>query len=200
MKSVLLFMGSPRQGGNTDLLSDAFLQGAKEAGGEVTKIYLYKKEFLPCVECGGCDESGECILKDDMTALYDNIQQADIIVVASPMFFYNITAKTQALVERSQALWIRKYVLKQAVEKEKQGVFLSVGATKGKMLFDGSIRVIRYFLDAVGAKLTAGLMFRGIEAKGAIKEHPCALKSARALGAGMVTGSALDEIEEIYLP
>ncbi len=200
MKSVLLFMGSPRSGGNTDLLSRAFLEGAESAGASTKLVNLYGTNFSPCIECGGCDDTGECILDDDMTGLYEDLERADIIVVASPMFFYNITSKTQALVERSQAMWIRKYVLKKDMGPERQGVFLSVGATKGKLLFDGSVRVIRYFMDAVGAKLKAGLLLRKVEAKGEIATHPTALDSARTLAHRLVAGQDLEGIPDIFLP
>lgn len=200
MKSVILFMGSPRKGGNTDLLSAAFLEGAESAGAAVRLVNLYSMDFSPCIECGGCDQSGECILEDDFTPVYAEIEQADIVAVASPIFFYNITSRTQALVERSQAMWIRKYVLKQDTGRKRQGAFLSLGATKGKMLFDGALRVVRYYMDAIGGSLEAALLLRRIEAKGEIASHPTALDSARELGKRMVLGQEIDGIPDVIRP
>ncbi len=181
---ILAFQGSPRIGGNTDLLLDAFLRGAKEGGAECEKINLYRIKIKPCLECGECDTTGECVIPDDMAQIYPKIDAADVIVVASPIFFYNITSYTQALVERSQARWVCKYVLKKEPPygKEKAGIFLSLGATKGKKLFEGVQRVIRYFFDAIYAKYEGGLFYRGIEKKQAIKEHPSALEEAYYLG------------------
>lgn len=201
-KSVLLFSGSPRKQGNSDLLSDAFLAGAEKAGAKWEKIQLYEKNIGPCIECGGCDKSGECILEDDMVDIYSMISQADIIAVSSPIFFYNITSRAQALVERSQALWVRKYVLKQGdlAGKVRQGVFLSVGATSGKLLFDGVARVMRYFLDALSADFTGGLFIRGVEKKGDIKAHPFALERAEELGWRLVRGDDIMSLEDIWMP
>ncbi|WP_456371090.1 flavodoxin family protein [Thermodesulfatator atlanticus] len=185
---ILTFQGSPRIGGNTDLLLDSFIKGAKEAGAEVEKIHLYRVKIGPCIECGECDTTGECVIPDDMKEIYPKIDASDVIVVASPIFFYNISSYTQALVERSQARWVSKYVLKKAPPfgKEKKGIFLSLGATKGKRLFEGVQRVIRYFFDAVYAKYEGGLFYRGIEKKSAIKEHPSALHDAYKLGQAVV--------------
>ncbi|AEH45505.1 NADPH-dependent FMN reductase [Thermodesulfatator indicus DSM 15286] len=188
---ILAFQGSPRIGGNTDLLLDSFLKGAEEAGAIIEKIYLYRVEIGPCIECGECDDTGECVISDDMKNIYPKIDAADVIVMASPIFFYNISSRTQALVERSQARWVCKYVLKKEPPfgREKQGIFLSLGATKGKKLFEGAQRVIRYFFDAVYARYEGGLFYRGIEKKGDIKKHPSALKEAYALGKAVGEGT-----------
>lgn len=185
---ILAFQGSPRIGGNTDTLLKAFLEGARKAGAEVEKYDLYRLEFSPCIECGGCDETGECVLEDDLTPLYPKLFEADVIVLASPIFFYNLSSRTQALVERSQACWVRKYVLKEISQKKRHGIFLSLGATKGKKLFEGVQRVIRYFFDAISAEYQGGLFYRGIEKRGEIKKHPSALKEAHALGLSVGRG------------
>ncbi|HFC98423.1 MAG TPA: flavodoxin family protein [Thermosulfurimonas dismutans] len=185
---ILAFQGSPRFGGNTDLLLSAFVRGAEEAGAKVRRYDLYRLDFQGCIECGGCDRTGECVLEDDLAPVYAELLDSEVIVLASPIFFYNITAKTQALVERSQALWVRKYVLKNLPEGERYGVFLSLGATKGKKLFEGVQRVMRYFFDAVGARYQGGLFYRGVEGRGAIREHPTALAEAEALGKTIAGG------------
>ncbi|QJA06753.1 flavodoxin family protein [Thermosulfurimonas marina] len=185
---ILAFNGSPRRGGNTDLLLAAFVQGAKDAGAEVRRFDLYQMDFQGCIECGGCDRTGECVLEDDLAPLYPELLAAEVIVLASPIFFYNLTSRTQALIERSQALWVRKYVLKNLPEGRRQGLFLSLGATKGKKLFEGVQRVVRYFFDALGAEYQGGLFYRGVEKRGAIKEHPSALSEAEALGRAVAGG------------
>jgi multimeric flavodoxin WrbA len=104
--------------------------------------------------------------------------------MASPIFFYSVTAIAKAFIDRSQALWARKYLLHQnpLTEKARYGYFLSLGATKGKQLFEGARLTIKYFFDAIDAKDCGGLFFRGIEGKGDIKHHPSALREALALG------------------
>jgi multimeric flavodoxin WrbA len=195
MRKIVVFMGSPRKKGNTDLLVDAFVSGAERVGADVKKILLYEQKITPCIECGGCDKSGKCVLEDDMQGIYDLIKEADVVVVASPIFFYNITAVTQALVERAQAFWIGKYVLKQVPVggRKREGLFVSVGATKGKMLFDGACRVMKYFFDAIDAEYRGELLYRGLDAKGAVAEHEHALKDARELGRRIASGDSLDD-------
>lgn len=182
---VLVFQGSPRIGGNTDLLVDAFIDGLKETGNcKVEKINLYRQNIKPCIECGECEKDGQCVLKDDMKEIYPKLIDADVVVIASPIFFYNITSLTQALIERSQALWVRKYMLKisESANKPKYGIFMAVGATKGKRLFEGVIRVVKYFFDAIDADYVGGLFYRSVEKKGDIKNHAEALKEAFDLG------------------
>ncbi len=200
--NIIVFSGSPRKGGNTDLLADAFVAGATSQRANVEKIRLIELKYSPCIECGGCDETGKCILKDDLTEIYPKIESADVVVLASPMFFYNITANSQALVERSQAFWVRQYVLKQGEigGKRRQGIFLSAGATKGKLLFDGSLRVMRYFFDAIGGDLAAALLIRGAEKKGEIKEIPGALETAERLGSCTASNGDYSQIEGLWVP
>ncbi len=200
--NIIVFSGSPRKGGNTDIMADALVAGASSHGAKVEKIRLIELKYSPCIECGGCDETGKCILKDDLTAIYPKIESADVVVLASPMFFYNITANAQALVERSQAFWVRQYVLKQGEigGQRRQGIFLSAGATKGKLLFDGSLRVMRYFFDAIGGDLAAALLIRGVEKKGEIKEIPGALETLELLGRCAASNGDYSQIEGLWVP
>jgi multimeric flavodoxin WrbA len=201
--NILAFMGSPRFRGNVDTLLDAFIEGAKKENPDVKvkKINLAAKKITPCIECGECDKTGKCALKDDMTEIYDFIDEADVIVVASPIFFYNITAWTQALVERSQALWVRKYLLKTTdITKRKKGIFLSIGATKGRKLFDGVILVIKYFFDAINADFTGALLFKGVEKKGEINNFPFFLEDTRQLGGLIVKNEDISVVNNIFIP
>jgi len=192
---ILAFQGSPRKGGNSDLLLEAFLEAARGEGASAQKIYLCEKRISPCLECGGCDNTGKCILKDDMSDLYQAIEEADILVLSSPIFFYNITAYTQAFIERAQAFWVRKYVLKKPPlrEKERLGLFFALGATRGAKLFEGAIRVVRYFFDAVYARYEGGLFYREVEKKGDVLKHPKALSEARHLGRLVGKGISPDQ-------
>ncbi len=187
---ILAFQGSPRRGGNTDLLLQALLRGAQESGAQIEKFDLYRLRLEPCLECGQCDETGVCVLSDDMEIIYPKLDKAQVIIVASPIFFYNITARTQALVERSQACWVRKYVLKKRhpLAGKRHGLFLALGATKGRRLFEGVQRVLRYFFDALDVEYQGGLFYRGIEKKGAITNHPTALEEAFRLGQAVGRG------------
>ena len=180
---ILGIMGSPRIGGNTDLLLDAALSGARSQGAEAEKIVVDRLSISPCREYYGCLKDGNCVIRDDMDALYPKILEADGIVIASPIFFYGITAQLKAMVDRCQALWARKRVLKQTWPGAgRKGAFIAVGATRGEKLFDGSIATVKYFFKTIGVEYAEELLIRGVDQKGDIQKHPSALKDAFKLG------------------
>ncbi len=194
---ILIFQGSPRSGGNTDILVNAFVDGAKAGGAYVEKIDLYRLNLKPCIECGECDRDGKCVIKDDMQEIYPKLKEFDVVVLASPIFFYNITSMTQALIERVQPLWVLKYLIKSAEFKndarKKYGILISLGATRGDKLFEGIIRVVKYFFDAFSARYVGGLFFRGVEKKGEIRKHPSALDDAYRLGLSIGKGDSPEQ-------
>jgi len=180
---VLGIMGSPRIKGNTDLLLNKALKGAQSHGAEVEKIVVDKLKIAPCREYYGCLRDGSCVIRDDMDDIYPKLLAADAIIVASPIFFYGLTGQLKALIDRCQALWARKYILKQDFsDSTRKGVFIAVGATRGKQLFDGSILTVKYFFQAISVRYTDELLVRGVDKKGEIKEHPTALSDAFELG------------------
>jgi len=181
---LLAIHGSPRLKGNTELLLSAFLEGVKEAGGEFELFHLYQLKFMPCIECGECDHLGECVLKDDMQILYEKYLGADLLVVATPIFFYSHTSMVQAFFERFQAFWARKYRLSlpHPLGKNPKGILLSLGATKGKKLFEGLVRTFKFVMDAGWGTYVGGLFLRGIDKKEEILNYPEYLEKARLLG------------------
>jgi multimeric flavodoxin WrbA len=187
---VLGIMGSPRRQSNTEILLDKALEGAREAGAEVEKVLVSKLKIAPCLEIYACRKDGNCAIKDDMQSLYKKLLEADHVILASPMFFYGVTSQAKAIIDRCQALWVRKHVLGMGKEdkRERRGVFISVGATRGKKLFDGAMLTVKYFFDAIGVKYSGDLLIRGIDNKGQIGEHPEALEDAFRLGQELVRG------------
>jgi len=176
-------MGSPRIKGNTDLLLDEALRGAQSQGAEVEKIIVDKLKISPCREYYRCLRDGNCAIRDDMDDIYPKLLEADGVIVASPMFFYGLTSQVKALIDRSQALWVRRFILKQNLpDAVRKGAFIAVGATKGQRLFDGAILTVKYFFQSIGVKYTAELLVRGVDKKGEIREHPTALSDAFELG------------------
>lgn len=184
MTYVLAIMGSPRREGNTELLLRAFLEGARRDGLEVRELFVAEEEIGPCRGCRFCEREGFCKISDGMDEVYRLLRKADLLVLATPIFFYGPPAQTKALIDRAQALWARRYKrgLKDPKSRWRKGVLLSVGATKGKNLFSGLELTARYFFDAVGASFGGTLGFRGVEEPGDIAAHPTALAEARALG------------------
>jgi multimeric flavodoxin WrbA len=180
---VLGIMGSPRIEGNTDQLLTEALRGAQNEGAEIEKLVPDKMTISPCREYYGCLNDGNCVIHDDMDSVYTKLLTSDVIIVASPMFFYGLTAQVKALIDRSQAIWARKNVLNQTIGKpDRKGAFIGVGATRGKNLFQGSILTIKYFFKTLDVTYADDLLVWGIDEKGEIKKHPKAMADANALG------------------
>ncbi len=192
---ILGLLASPRRGGNTEVLLDAFLKAASEAGAEVERVALRDLKISPCLEIYHCFKDGTCPIKDDMRELYGKLLSADVVVLASPVFFYSVSALAKAMIDRTQALWARRYHLNQDFPGPgRQGVLLSVGATKGRLLFVGSRLVARYFFDAINVKYAAELLVRGVDEKGAILERPEVLAAAADLGRRLAGGEQMGPI------
>jgi multimeric flavodoxin WrbA len=129
-----------------------------------------------------------------MQLLYKKLLEVDHIIFASPMFFYGITSQAKAIIDRCQALWVRRHVLGMGKEDKRvrKGVFISVGATRGKKLFDGAVLTVKYFFDAIGVEYSGDLLVRGVDNKAQIKEHPATLEDAFCLGQELVRGNRHD--------
>lgn len=191
---LLAVYGSPRKNGNTDLMMDSFIEGALSAGDiELQKVYIRDLRISGCQSCGYCEEHGVCVQQDDMQKVYPSLDTAEKIVIASPIYFYGISGQAKLFVDRSQALFMRKYKKKaedhpQPARAERKGFFLCAGATRGKRLFDCPVLTVRYFFDAIDVEYGGHLCFREIDEKGAIRRHPTALADCRNEGAAFVSG------------
>jgi len=183
---VLGIYGSPRKGGNSDQLLDQALKGAESAGAETSSVYARRLKMSGCLECGGCDETGTCVVKDDMQTVYPLLEEARIIFLASPVFFYGLTSQVKALVDRSQALWSKRRLTKSSEEMGSfeggTGYLITVGATRGKNLFEGVQLESKYFFDALDMSYEGGIFFRRLEKKDAVRENPETLQEAFNLG------------------
>ena len=187
---VLVLNGSPRKGGNTELLVKSVISGIDGAGGRATDIRLCDLEIKSCIGCGTCEKKGECILKDDMIDLYDKIIVADRIVLASPIYFYGITSQAKAFVDRTQTLWSRKYILKKGEkwynDPSRKGYLVSVAATKGEKVFEGAILTAKYGFDAMGVSYGGEFLVRGAEKRGAVADMQDILQKAELFGRKIV--------------
>lgn len=103
MKKILLVVGSGTKQGNTSLLANAFAKGAKEAGHHVDEVFLGNKDIQGCRGCGSCRYQKPCVLDDAMTALYSLYEACDMVVLASPLYFWTISARIKAFIERLYA-------------------------------------------------------------------------------------------------
>jgi len=186
MANLLAIYGSPRRKGNTTLLLKRAAEGARAEGASVEEVVLRDLKMSPCLEIYGCKETGRCAIKDDFQALYDKLLACDGVMLASPVFFYTVSAHTKILMDRCQSLWVKRYWLEKTPfgkkEFKRKGLFISVGATKGKRLFEGVLLTIRYFFDALDMELWDSLLFRELDFEGDVLKHPEYLEAAHTAG------------------
>jgi protein-tyrosine-phosphatase/NAD(P)H-dependent FMN reductase len=172
---VLGLQGSPCKKGSTDYLLKSFLDELENHGARVDTLMVAQKNIEPCRGCGYCEKKGFCVIDDDDMAhqIYALLRQAEIVVAASPIFFYSVTAQLKALIDRTQTLWSRKYRfrLTDPLSKTRKGFLLSLGGSRGKRLFEGARLVVRYFFDAIDAEYSGDLTYPGIEKRIDIKNH-----------------------------
>jgi multimeric flavodoxin WrbA len=189
MSTILALYGSPRRKGNTAVLTKEAVRGAREEGAEVEEIVLRDLKMSPCLEIYGCAKTGRCAIQDDFQPLYDKIIACDGIILASPIFFYAVSSHTKMMMDRCQSLWVRKYWLKDTPHvdgpQHRKGLFISVGATKGRKLFDGALLSVRYFFDAIDMSLWASLLYRDLDFEGDVAKRPDYLEEAYKGGRGL---------------
>ena len=186
MSEILAIYGSPRRQGNTSLLLRQAIQGARDHGTDVREIVLRDIKMSPCLEIYGCKETGRCVIQDGFQDVYDRLLACRGIMLASPIFFYTVSAHIKILMDRCQSLWVKKYWIEKTPFGKKdfsrKGLFISVGATKGKKLFDGVLLSVRYFFDALDTDLWRSLLFRGLDFEGDVRKHPEYLEEAYRAG------------------
>lgn len=187
-RKVVGMMCSPRKGGNADLLLDRALEGAASKGAKVRKIVLNDLDFRPCQECGGCEETGACVLNDDLRPVYKELEGSDGIIIASPVFFGTVTAQLKMMIDRFNCLWIKKYILKKTgrpAGRRRMGLFLCVSAFDKKELFENSRKTVRIFFATIDTDYSGDLYCGGVEEKADIKKDKTCLDKAFRLGASL---------------
>ncbi len=172
---VVGLQGSPRRKGNSRFLLDAFLDAASARGAETAFVEVDRRNIVPCKEYTVCETRGTCPIEDDVLhEIYPLLRRADVIVAATPVFFYNMTAQLKALIDRCQLFWARKYRLRlrDPRHRTKKVFLLSMAATRGKNLFDAIHLTMDYFADALDADYAGHLTYRDIEGPKDMARHP----------------------------
>lgn len=174
-KSVLILSGSPRKHGNSDLLCDEFMRGAQESGNKVEKIRVSEKIIGYCHACYYCrDHGGECILKDDMTEVLKKIIAVDVLVLASPVYFYSIDAQLKAVIDRTLARWTQV--------KDKEFYYIMTAADADKTAMETTLACFRGYADCVNGAVEKGVIYgTDVYEKGEVNHSP-ALKEAYEMG------------------
>lgn len=150
-KKVLILSGSPRKGGNSDILCDEFLRGAQEAGHDVEKIRVAEKKIAPCSGCYYCmAHGGECVHRDDMAPLLQKMIDADVLVLASPVYFYSIDAQLKAVIDRTVARWLEV--------RDKEFYYIATMADEPKTSADTTLACFRGYAECVEGAVEKGVV------------------------------------------
>ena len=174
MKKVLIISASPRKNGNSDLLCDEFAKGASEAGHEVEKIRLAEKKVGYCTGCYACQKLNKCVQNDDANAIVEKMLSADVIVLATPVYFYTMSAQLKALIDRSVMVYPR-------IEKKEFYYIMTMADTETEN-FRGTIEALRGFVLCCEESQEKGMICaEGVYQKGEILEHP-AMAQAYEMG------------------
>lgn len=178
-KKVLVISASPRRAGNSDLLADAFLQGAQEAGHEVEKISLSDKEIRFCKGCLGCQKTHQCAIRDDMDDILPRMRQADVIAFASPVYFYSLCGQLKTLLDRTNPLFGNEYAFRD--------IYLLVSAADTvETTVEGPKKAMQGWVSCFKeARLSGVLQALGVLEPGDVHKTPAALEAARELGLGI---------------
>ena len=165
-KKVLILSGSPRKGGNSDLLCDEFMRGAVESGNEVEKIRVSEKKIGYCSACYFCRDHGvACAINDDMAEVLQKMIDADVIVLSSPVYFYSIDAQLKALIDRMVARWTEV--------KNKEFYYIVTCADNERESQKRTIECFRGYADCVEGAKEMGIIYGiGVYEKGEIKNSP----------------------------
>ena len=187
---LLAIAGSPRRGCNTDRLLNEAITGAASQGALVKQVILSDLDISPCQHCDGCIQlGGRCVIEDDMQQIHQDIREFDRFIITSPVFFMGLTAQAKAMIDRCQALWVIKYLLKLPIGLKKdalrKGLFISVGGTKYTNLFQGSVTTVKSWYKTLDIEYAGELLLTGIDSCNALTEHPAFLKEAFLLGQQM---------------
>lgn len=171
-KKVLILSASPRRKGNSDYLCDEFIRGAKEAGHETEKIFFHDKKINYCLGCGACYKTHKCVQKDDMTEVLDKMVNADVLVLATPVYFYTMNAQLKTLIDRT----VPRYT-----ELKGKAYLIATLADKGEETMAGTIAAFRGFMDCLDNVEEAEYII-GYEAwnKGDIIGNPAVEKAYQA--------------------
>ena len=191
VSNLMAISSSPRRNGNSELLLNSFVEGARHNGWETELLRLQKLNISPCQACDGCSKKGQCVQDDDMQYVFQRLQQVDGLVVASPIYFGTLSAQLKIFIDRFQCWWQAKYRLKQpfvGLEEGKIGFFICVSALKDKGYCEDATKVAKVLFHNLNYHYVDALHFQGFDRKGSIKEDPEALKSAYVKGQNFSSG------------
>ena len=187
---VIAFLGSPRKEGNSEILLRETTRGIKENGHEVILFRPSEMNISPCLNCGGCDTTGQCVIEDDMDKIYEAIRQGDRFVIVSPIFFFGLPAQIKAPIDRCQIFFCEKYFLKKSIPPGpygRKGLLVLVGGMKREIGYKCGEATTTAFFRTISVPEHRTVQFPGVDATGEIRKHPTALKEVYEAGLQLVS-------------
>lgn len=182
---ILGINGSPRIGGNTDILLDKALEGCESKDARTEKIILDRMDMSPCKECENIRDDGICKLEDDFRGLYEKIKKANALILASPIFFGSLSAQTKIMIDRFQCQWRYKYLSARKPDplprKRPAGLIL-VEASRREDFFSNASAIVKNFFATADLSYKEELFCPGLEGKGEASKHTDFLAGAFELG------------------
>ena len=175
---ITAFLGSPRVEGNSDILLREALRALEGTEHDILIFRLNNMDIKPCQNCGGCDATGECVIGDDMKEISSAIRDSDRFILASPVFFFGLSAQSKIMIDRCQSFWCEKYLLKKTVPagpNGRKGLLMLVGGMKKEVGVQCSEVTAQAFFRTISVPHHETLSFLGVDAKGEIRNHPTAL-------------------------
>ncbi len=165
-KKVLVISGSPRKDGNSDILCNEFIKGAQSSGHECEKIFLRDRNINYCTGCGVCNSTHRCVQKDDMAEILDKMVNADVIVMATPVYFYTMDAQLKTLIDRT----VPRYM----DIRNKEFYYIITAADTNKANMQRTIESIRGFTeDCLSGAVEKGILYGlGVWQKGEVLNTP----------------------------
>jgi multimeric flavodoxin WrbA len=187
---VLGIMGSPRIGGNSDLLLDRALAGAEDAGAKVEKILLCKKKISGCLNCEKCNETGVCAVKDDMPTIHQKILEADGVIHSVPLYFWAMTAQMKAYLDRWCAFFDGQWQIHKAYRLRMKGKKVGLITVCGDPDVSSADPIVHSFKNTceLSGLTWLGAVRTSAAAKGEIASNKAAMKKAYDLGKKAATG------------
>lgn len=176
-KNILVISGSPRKGGNSDLLCDRLMEGAQSTGHQTEKIYIRDKKINYCTGCGNCFSKRACSQKDDMAEVLDKMIAADVIVMATPVYFYTLNAQMKTLIDRCCARYTEI--------NDKEFCFIMTAADSNKDSLERTLESFRGFTDCLDGAIERGVIYgTGVWQKGEVKGK-IVMEEAYRMGASL---------------
>ncbi|MDD1729604.1 MAG: flavodoxin family protein [Methanospirillum sp.] len=191
---VLAIAGGPRRHGNSEQLLDCVLSSLEnEPDVTVQKVVLNDADIRPCKGCNACEKLNQCVIRDGMDQIHDQIIEADCIIVSSPIYCMSVCSQVKALIDRAQVFRSRKYVLKLPIvpperKGKRLGLFISSAGQNWDYVFDAAIPVIKCFFHVIEVRDRdiSYLMINEIDEKGAVLNHPTARNDAINMGTNII--------------